>query len=82
MHLTKSKEFCSAKDPMKKIKGKTSLWEKRFPHYISYRGSIKQKMMRQPNAGQGRRETMSRGLKGSLRTMSHQAGYINKEITL
>ena len=32
MHLTKSKEFCSAKDPMKKIKGKTSRWEKKDFH--------------------------------------------------
>lgn len=81
MHLTKRKEFCSAKDPIKKIKGKTH-WEKRFPHHISYRGSIKQKMMRQPNVGQGCKETMSRGLKGSLRKMSHQVGDINKAIAL
>lgn len=40
--------------------------------------------MRQPNAGRewGCRETMSRGLRGSLRRMSHQVGDINRQITL
>lgn len=39
-------------------------------------------MMRQPNVGQGCKETLSRGLKGSLRKMSHQVGDINKVIAL
>ena len=40
MDFTKSKEFCSAKGPIKNTKGKTSYWEKRFPHHVSYRGPI------------------------------------------
>lgn len=87
MDFTKSKEFCSAKDPIKNTKGKTSYWEKRFPYHISYRGPISSVYIYKiendetTKSQQGYRETMSRGLKGSMR-MSHQVGKINKEITL
>lgn len=86
MDLTKSKQFCSAKDSVKKIKIQTSDWEKRFPNDLSYRGPhlvfIKLKSGNNTKCQHGCRESMLKGLKESMRTMSHQAKDSNKEIIL
>ena len=48
MHVTKRKEFCSAKDPIKKIKGKTH-WEKRVGKFLSTHKSCLKEGNKQTN---------------------------------